>query len=309
MKGIATVILSLMMATTTMAAGLTEVTGFGSNPGRLRMYKYVPANVQKNAAMVVLLHGCTQNASDFDDETGWTKIADREGVILLLPQQERANNGLMCFNWFLPEHSSRDRGELGSMANAVEFMKKTHAIDAKKVFVTGLSAGAAMTSALLANYPEVFKGGAIVAGLPYGCASDVMSGIMCMNGINNSKSPDQWGNAVRNATNFRGVRPTVQVWQGAQDPFVKPNNAVELEKQWSNVLDANTEEATTEQTNAFTKTSYVNNRGDVVLESYKIQGAGHGYPIAQSQGCGRPGSYVIETGTCAAELMAEFWGL
>ncbi|MGE3975914.1 MAG: PHB depolymerase family esterase [Bdellovibrionales bacterium] len=309
MKSVIITLCGFLFATIAQSAQLQEMTQFGSNPGKLKMFKYVPSNVKSNAAVVVLLHGCTQSASDFDDETGWSKIADQTGSILLLPQQERANNGLTCFNWFLPEHNTRGKGEVASMIEGLKTLASQHSINSKKVFVTGLSAGAAMTSALLANYPEVFKGGAIVAGLPYGCATDVMSGIMCMNGINNSRSSDQWGNAVRNATNFRGVRPTVQVWQGSQDPFVKPSNAVELEKQWSNVLDASADEATTEEFNGLTKTTFVNNRGDVVLESFKVQGAGHGYPVSQSEGCGRPGPYVIETGICAAEMMAQFWKL
>ncbi|NCN95408.1 MAG: PHB depolymerase family esterase [Bdellovibrionales bacterium] len=309
MKNATLILCGLLFATFTQAAQLQEMTSFGANPGKLKMFKYVPQSAKKLAPVVVLLHGCTQGAGDFDNETGWAKVADQTGTILLLAQQERDNNGLRCFNWFLPEHSTRDSGEMASVIDGLKKLETQHSINSKKVFVTGLSAGAAMTSALLANYPELFKGGAIVAGLPYGCANDVMSGIMCMNGINNSRTPEQWGNAVRNATNFRGPRPSVQIWQGLQDPFVKPSNALELEKQWSNVLNSYTEQPIVEELNGLIKTSYANPNGEIVLESFKVLNAGHGYPISQSQGCGVPGSYIIETGICAAEMMAQFWKL
>jgi hypothetical protein len=77
---------------------LTEVTGFGSNPGALRMFEYVPADPQP--ALVVVLHGCMQKAASYDFGAGWSTLADRHGFVLLLPEQQRANNAKNCFNWF-----------------------------------------------------------------------------------------------------------------------------------------------------------------------------------------------------------------
>ena len=144
---------------------LTEVHGFGSNPGRLRMFKYVPA--QPERALVVVLHGCTQNAEVYDFGAGWSTLADRYGFVLLMPQQEPSNNPNKCFNWFLSRHIERDRGEVLSIRQMVEAMIRDHYIDPRRIFVTGLSAGGAMTAVLLATYPELFAGGAVIAGLPY----------------------------------------------------------------------------------------------------------------------------------------------
>jgi poly(3-hydroxybutyrate) depolymerase len=89
---------------------LLEVTAFGSNPGELRMYSYVPAGLPANAPLVVVLHGCTQSAASYNKGSGWSTLADRYGfALLLLPQQQWNNNPLRCFNWFKPEDNERER--------------------------------------------------------------------------------------------------------------------------------------------------------------------------------------------------------
>src|SRR3984957_9320630 len=99
---------------------LTEVRGFGSNPGRLRMFKYVPTAPER--ALVVVLHGCTQNAEIYDFGAGWSTLAERYGFVLLMPQQEPSNNPNRCFNWFLSRHIERDKGETYSIRQMVEIM-------------------------------------------------------------------------------------------------------------------------------------------------------------------------------------------
>ena len=152
---------------------LREVFGFGSNPGNLRMFSYRPPALADNPALVVVLHGCTQTAAGYDLGAGWSTLADRYGFALLLPEQQRSNNPNGCFNWFQPEHSRRSQGEPLSIRQMIEKSVVDHGIDRRRIFVTGLSAGGAMTSNMLACYPEVFAAGAIVAGLPYGAATTV----------------------------------------------------------------------------------------------------------------------------------------
>src|SRR6478736_1551839 len=146
---------------------LRENFGFGSNPGNLRMFVYRPPTLADNPALVVVLHGCTQSAASYDLGAGWSTLADRYGFVLLLPEQTSANNPKTCFNWFLPGDTRRDRGEALSIRQMIEKTIGAHGIDRKRVYVTGLSAGGAMTAAMLATYPEVFAAGAIIAGLPY----------------------------------------------------------------------------------------------------------------------------------------------
>ena len=163
------------------AFALSEVTGFGSNPGNLRMFKYVPSGLPAGAPMVVALHGCAQSASSYDDETGWQLLADRYRFSLLLPQQQSANNSSSCFNWFEAGDTARGQGEALSIKQMVDRMIADHGVATSRVYVTGLSAGGAMTSVMLATYPDVFAGGAILSGLPYRCATTQTAAFSCMN--------------------------------------------------------------------------------------------------------------------------------
>ena len=162
------------------AASPVEVTDFGSNPGNLRMFKYVPDQIPPGPALIVVMHGCLQDARTFANESGWIQLADRLHVALALPEQPQTNNIQNCFNWFLPSDNTRDQGEALSIKQMVDKMKSDHNIDSKRVYATGLSAGGAMTSVMLATYPDVFAGGGIVAGLPYGCANSITDAFQCM---------------------------------------------------------------------------------------------------------------------------------
>ena len=159
---------------------LREVVGFGTNPGSLRMLAYVPKDLAKPRALVVALHGCTQTAAVYDHGSGWSTLADTHGFAVLFPEQQRANNPNNCFNWFLPPDTQRDHGEALSIRQMIERMIRDHGIDRRRVFIVGLSAGGAMAAVMLATYPDVFAGGAIIAGLPYGSARNVQEAFQAM---------------------------------------------------------------------------------------------------------------------------------
>src|SRR5215469_12480805 len=159
---------------------LRELTGFGSNPGNLRMFAYAPQHLPPAAPLVIALHGCTQTADDYDHGTGWSSLADKLGFVAVYPQQQPANNPRNCFSWFLPDDIARGQGEARSIREMVEHAIATFDADRGRVFVTGLSAGGAMASVMLATHPEVFAGGAIIAGLPYGCANNVQQAFELM---------------------------------------------------------------------------------------------------------------------------------
>ena len=89
------------------AGVLAETAAFGDDPGNLRMLSYVPDALPAGAPLVVVLHGCGQTAAEYDRGTGWSTLADRFGFALLLPEQRRANNGNICFDWFQPEDIAR----------------------------------------------------------------------------------------------------------------------------------------------------------------------------------------------------------
>ncbi|MGZ9125383.1 MAG: extracellular catalytic domain type 1 short-chain-length polyhydroxyalkanoate depolymerase, partial [Candidatus Binatia bacterium] len=153
---------------------LLSLASFGSNPGALKCAAYIPDRLPTCQPLVVVLHGSLQTADDYNYGSGWSTLADQHCFALLFPQQRRSNNAMRAFNWFEPEDSHRDRGEALSIREMIEQMVVEYSIDRRRIFITGLSSGGAMTSVMLATYPEVFAGGAIIAGLPYVGASSLM---------------------------------------------------------------------------------------------------------------------------------------
>jgi feruloyl esterase len=288
---------------------LTEVHGFGSNPGALRMFKYVPA--QPEQTLVVVLHGGTQTAGSYDLGAGWSTLADRYGFVLLLPQQQPANNPHRCFNWFLSDDIERDRGEALSIRQMVEVMIREHDIDSGQVFITGLSAGGAMTSVMLATYPEIFAAGGIIAGLPYHTAANVAEALDCLSKARD-RSPREWGDLIRAASPHRGPWPRVSVWHGSDDPLVRWENAVEIVDQWTDLHGLDVEPTRKQTTEHYVRQVWCNSGGVELVECYLIPKMAHGTPVAAGDAdeeCGIPGTFSLEVGISSSYCIAKFWGL
>lgn len=217
---------------------LVEMTDFGSNPGRLSMFVSVPPRRPDAAVpMVVLLHGCGQCAGDFAREAGWIDLSDRLGFPLVLPEQSGDNNQGRCFNWFRPMQTGRGLGEVLSIRQMVDTAITRFGGDPGRVFVAGLSAGGAMAAALLAAYPDVFAGGAAVAGLPVGAAASAAEALLRMADAGPARSPIVWADQVRHAApiGYSGPWPCMSVWHGEADRIVDPANARLLATQWAAV--------------------------------------------------------------------------
>lgn len=220
----------------TAVVGPTKIGDFGSNPGRLMMFVYVPAiPPAQGAPLIVLLHGCGQVATTFARVAGWTSLADRLGVPLVLPEQSGENNQGRCFNWFRPEHVGRGSGEALSIRQMVAAAVQRFGSDPNRVYVAGLSAGGAMAAALLAAYPDVYAAGAVVAGLPVGAASGTTEALRRMAEAGPTRSPAAWAELVRRAGpgGFSGPWPRLSIWHGEDDRVVDPANARLLAEQWS----------------------------------------------------------------------------
>ncbi|WP_299342240.1 PHB depolymerase family esterase [uncultured Pseudoxanthomonas sp.] len=301
----------LLVVASSPALALTEVTGFGSNPGNLRMHKYVPAGLPADAPLVVALHGCAQSASNYDAETGWELLANRFGFALLLPEQQTGNNSSRCFNWFETADTARGQGEPLSIKQMVDRMIADHAIDPARVYVTGLSAGGAMTSVMLATYPDVFAGGAIVAGLPYRCATSQSAAFSCMN-PGSDLSPAQWGAKVRAASSWTGPWPIVSIWHGDADYVVRPANLTESLEQWADVHGIDTVADATDTVSGFPHRVYKDAAGNAKVETYVITGMGHGTPVDPGSGetqCGTAGAYILDVNLCSSYYITRFFGL
>jgi poly(hydroxyalkanoate) depolymerase family esterase len=290
---------------------LVEVKEFGTNPGDLRMFSYVPANLKPPFALVVVLHGCGQTAASYDLGTGWSTLAKHLGFALLMPEQHPTNNAHGCFNWFKPEDNKRGHGEVCSIRQMIGWMVNEHRIDKRRVFITGLSAGGAMTSAMLAAYPEVFAAGAIIAGLPYGVATNIREALSGMFQTP-ARAPEELGDFVRNASKHRGPWPKISVWHGSADRTVNPANADEIVKQWLDVHRLPSEPMSEGTIDGYPRQVWWDADGDTVVESYTITDMAHGAPIGtaeNNQRYGMEGAFLIEAGISSSYHIANFFGL
>ena len=288
---------------------LTEVSDFGSNPGNLRMLTYVPPQLPNSAPLVVVLHGCLQTARDYDEGSGWSLLARRHGFALVYAEQSRANNPNRCFNWFQPHDARRGSGEALSIRQMVTRMRRTHSIDPARIFITGLSAGGAMASVMLATYPEVFAGGGIIAGLPFGAASSPRQVMSAMKRPQ-ARTAQQWGDLVRSASSYTGPRPTVSIWHGTADRTVAAANAAALLSQWTNVHGISEEVFTQTSLAGHRRRAWSNRKGDPVVELCLIEGMGHGTPVRRTKAqAGGAGPFMLDVGISSSLHLAKSWGL
>nr|WP_249129105.1 MULTISPECIES: PHB depolymerase family esterase [Bradyrhizobium] len=290
---------------------LVEVTNFGDNPGALRMFAFVPAQLQKPRALVVVLHGCGQTAASYDLGAGWSTLAEHYGFALLMPEQQRVNNGNTCFNWFSPEDTARDSGEPRSIREMIAHMVQAHRIDPGRIFITGLSAGGGMTSVMLATYPEVFSAGAVIAGLPYGIASNLRE---ALDGMFHSpaRPARELGDLVRGASQHSGPWPKISVWHGSADRTVNPGNANEIVKQWLDLHDLPDMPMAETDVDGYPRQTWWNKDGETLVESYAITDMAHGTPLGladNDQRYGIEGAFLIEAGISSSYHIAKFFGL
>jgi feruloyl esterase len=284
---------------------------FGTNPGGLRMFTYIPDNLRIGAPLVVVLHGALQSADDYAHGSGWLNLAERFGFAVLFPEQRRSNNLFACFHWYRRRDTERGQGEGRSIWQMIERMAADHRIDRRAVFITGLSAGGAMTNAMLAAYPEVFAAGAVIAGLPFGAASNLEEALFCM-APGRRRAGDDWGDRVRAASPNIGPWPRVSVWHGEADDTVHALNAGETVKQWINVHGLADHPTVTEQMDGCVREAWHDRNGGRQIERYSISRMQHGAPVGPGSGgepCGERGAYFLDVGISSSWLIAQFWGL
>jgi poly(hydroxyalkanoate) depolymerase family esterase len=286
---------------------LVEISDFHPNPGHLRMLVHVPLALAAHPALVIVLHGCRQTAHGYDLGTGWSKLAERHGFIVCLPEQRGGNNPQQCFNWFTERHTSRDSGETGSIASMVEHLSNLHGIDPHRVFVTGLSAGGAMTAALLAAYPDVFAAGAVIAGLPFRAAVSVGGALEVMANGDRRTGADAAA-TVRGASDHAGPWPRLSVWHGTADTTVTQDNATALIGQWRSLMGLRSAPTREECVHGKVHRIWEDAAGVAQIEEYQLADFGHGAPLDAAT-LGQPGPFLIEAGISSTLYIADFFGL
>ncbi|WDE03741.1 PHB depolymerase family esterase [Thalassomonas viridans] len=285
--------------------GITKLENFGENPGELNAYIQLPEQPQ-GAKLVVLLHGCVQEAKIFASDSGMGKMALAKNAILLLPEQQKTNNVANCFNWFSENDISKHSGEMLSLFNMISHSQKRY--QASEVFIAGLSAGGAMTAALLANYPDLFTAGAIIGGLPYQCASNLIKAIACMKS-GPGKSTQEFIDIVLRQHPNRSKWPRLTVWSGIKDTVVNPKNATVLAQQWA-ALNGITKADNTIKHDEYLITEWRNSNNEVQVKQVEMLNLKHGLPVGTQQTSGKaPAEYMLPAPLSAVTEIAKFWQL
>ncbi len=268
-----------------------------------RNYKlYVPARVdeayaQAPMALIVMLHGCTQNPDDFATGTAMNAVAKRHGFVVLYPEQSRRANRQRCWNWFFKQHQQRDAGEPGLIAAMTRHIVQTHNLDARRVYVAGLSAGGAMAAILGGTYPDVYAAIGVHSGLPAGAADGVPSALQAMKvgstpGVLHPPS----------ATETKVAVPTI-VFHGDADAVVNPvNGANIIPATDSPTLQRITDRPSSPGQRSSTRLRWVDALGRVQHEHWLVHGGGHAW-----FGGHAGGSYTDVQGPDASAAMVNFF--
>lgn len=295
-------------------AGRFESLSF-SNAAGTRSYKVHRPEPQPQAPcpVVVMLHGCTQSADDFATGTRMNRLANQHGFIVIYPEQATGANAGKCWNWFQPQDQVRGRGEPSLIAGIVGEVVSRFGADPQRIFVAGLSAGAAMAVVLGETYPELFAGVGVHSGLPYGSAHDMASAMAAMKGGRSGLPGLKTATATSSHRQALHAVPTI-VFHGDRDHTVQAVNADQVVKQaceahaaqsGAGELQANTQTGATPGGRRYTRTVYADAAGGARVERWTVHGAGHAW-----SGGDPSGSFTDASGPDAsAEMVRFFLGL
>jgi poly(3-hydroxybutyrate) depolymerase len=201
-------------------------------------------------------------------------------------------------------------GEALSIRQMIEALAVRHGIDRRRIFVTGLSAGGAMTSVMLATYPELFAAGAIIAGLPYGSASSVPEAFDRMRG-HGVPTEQALQSILRSASLHKGPWPSISIWHGDVDDIVLPANAAHIRSQWRNVHELDGTLKYAGMVDGHPYRAWRDADGRTLVEEYLIVGMSHGVPIATTgpRACGVSQRFMLDMGISSTFHIARAWGL
>ena len=283
-----------------------------TGPAGTRAYKlYIPTRTAQQAAqpmpLVVMLHGCTQSPDDFAAGTQMNRLADEHGVLVVYPEQPSGANPSRCWNWFRSEDQQRGSGEPALIAGIVEAVGKECVVDPKRVFVAGLSAGAAMAVVLGETYPELFAAVGAHSGLPYAAAHDIPSALAAMKGRSALGRAHFPGTADDPRRETAHAVPVI-VFHGDRDHTVQHSNGETIVQQASaaHAHQAQGLVSTTEEGEAggrrYTRTVHADAQGRPRVEQWTLHGAGHAW-----SGGSPTGSYTDATGPDASAEMLRFF--
>jgi poly(hydroxyalkanoate) depolymerase family esterase len=261
--------------------------------GSLNYRLYIPADhATRELALVLMLHGCTQNPEDFALGTRMNGLADEFGLIVAYPHQPRSANASGCWNWFDQRHQHRGAGEPAKLAGLAQTLAGEFGIGRGRIFAAGLSAGGAMAEVLAATYPDVFDAVGIHSGLPYQAARDVPSAFAAMKG-------GAAGPALRvvGETECRKI-----IFHGGADATVNPINATRILEHARGVEMKRIDLASEIDGRRVDRTVLEDSAGQPIVELWFVEGGGHAWFGGDSRG-----TYTENVGPDASRIMVRFF--
>jgi poly(hydroxyalkanoate) depolymerase family esterase len=283
---------------------------FTNSAGTRAYALHVPASYGDESApvaLVVMLHGCTQSPDDFAAGTRMNQLADAHGFLVVYPEQPARANGSRCWNWFLPNDQQRDRGEPSIIAGITREVAQQYRVDPSRIFVAGLSAGAAMAVVLGETYPDLFAAIGAHSGLPFGAANDVPSAFSAMRNPNARASSHRVG--ARSPNGARKAPRTI-IFHGDSDSTVNVGNGLAIEADalrtapGEEELRSRTEQGRAPSGRLFTRTTHIDAQGTPRVERWILGGAGHAW-----SGGSKSGSFTDPDGVDASAEMIRFFGV
>lgn len=226
---------------------LTDIsTQLSENPGNLNAYVHEPAKKPAGKMpLVLVLHGCNQTAEEIALGSGWNELADSLGFLVLYPEQKTNNNLFRCFNWFLKDDQEKNKGEMASIYAMLHYAQSHYSIDPSRVYIYGVSAGAAMSVNFMACYPDKLKSGAILAGTAYKQVDTPMKSFAEMRQPTSFPEEVLRQRLYSQDSLYTGEFPQLIVVHGTGDKVVNYGNGEVLVKQWKTAFQIVSE---TEQT-------------------------------------------------------------
>jgi poly(hydroxyalkanoate) depolymerase family esterase len=273
---------------------------FHCGAGTMQYKLFVPRNLSPGAPLIVMLHGCTQSPDDFARGTRMNVLAQEHGYVVAYPAQPQSSNPSKCWNWFRSIDQKRGTGEPALIAELTRHLVRERALDARRVYAAGLSAGGAMAAVLGGTYPDVYAAIGVHSGLPFGAARDLPSALATM------KQGGAAGCVLSQPV------PAI-VFHGDRDATVDPCNGDAVVEQFvgnntaahgatARVSHASVERGTVPRGRSYTRTLYRNEEDVLIAEHWEVHGAGHAW-----FGGDRSGTYTDPAGPDASEHMLRFF--
>lgn len=277
-----------------MADGDSFTSGVFTCAAGTRGYRtYVPRCARRGVTgLVVMLHGCKQTPEDFALGTGMNALAEAHGFVVIYPEQSRGDQAQSCWNWFSHKDQRRNRGEPAIIAGLTRQAILFHGVPADRVFIAGLSAGAAMAVIMGDAYPDLYSAVGAHSGLPAGAARTFPTALAAMagQGINLGKD----GSAMRTI-----------IFHGSADTTVRPSNSDRIA---NGVLDRDQERGQAEDFDgaagkrSFSRRTTLDASGQESVEQWTVEGLGHAWSGGQSAG-----SHTDAMGPDASAAMVRFF--